>query len=116
MKRLAEVEARLAIATQSCWRPIGVWKGCGNPPMAPYWLPSMSYLARSASEIVLFLLKKPKFEARSSSSEAVGWGGSKANHCNPQLLETHWGMARMWQPSHGTILAAVHVIFGQKRL
>ena len=84
--------------------------------MAPYWLPpSMSYLARSASEIVLFWLK-PKFEARSSSSEAVGWGGSKANHCNPELLETHWGMERMWQPSHGTILAAIHVIFGQKHL
>jgi len=39
---------------------------------------------------------------------------SKAVHCNPQLLETHCDMERMWQHSPGTALPANHVSIGRK--
>ncbi len=37
----AEVEAVVHIATQACWRPVRVWKGCGNTLVALCSLPSM---------------------------------------------------------------------------
>ena len=36
--------------------------------------------------------------------------------CNPEFVETHWGMERMWQHSCGTVLPAMHVCTGNKCL
>ena len=35
---------------------------------------------------------------------------------NIQLLETHWGIEKMWQHSCGTVLPANHVSIGLKHL
>ena len=43
-------------------------------------------------------------------------GGSKAVICNPELVEPHLGMERMWQHSHGTVPPAIHVLTGHERL
>jgi len=40
----------------------------------------------------------------------MNWSGSKAAHCNPELLATHQGIRMMQQHSRGTVLAAIYVI------
>ena len=70
MKRSAEVEARLHIATQGCQRFIRVWIGCGSTPMAPCCLPSMWLFAWSAREWVA-ILAQIKSDDLSQSDETV---------------------------------------------
>jgi len=48
LQRLVEVEARLMIATHSCWRLYGRLTGCGNTHVALCCLPTMSVLAAGA--------------------------------------------------------------------
>ena len=77
----------------------------------------MSYLARSTSEIEFLLAQAtnlwPRAPAVKRLAEVEAW---LAIVTNQELLETHWGMERMWQHSHGTVKAAIHVILGQKHL
>ena len=70
---LADVEARLLLATQSLWRLIWVMKGCDIPPAAICCLSFMSsLLARSILEWVNIL-------ARARSEPLVSYGGKVGN-------------------------------------
>jgi len=47
-------------------------------------------------------------------TDVVDWVGSKAANCNPQLLETRWGLERILKHSCGTVLPTNHVSIGKE--
>ena len=88
---------------------IGVWKRCGNTRVSVMPVNHVSFSQGHSNDVSSGHIVPPGY-----GTDVVDWVGSKAANCNPQLLETRWGLERILKHSCGTVLPTNHVSIGQE--